>query len=88
MAQLVDEMDRALLDDTVAALAKLRVLSLSKDMLTTDPNYAYLMMYQTMVLPWLQGITNFERDLVLEDRASMLFPNNANAPRQEWLNAC
>ena len=63
MVNLVDEIQTALLNDSVKPLAKLYVVSIAKQMLTADANYTYLMLFQTMTLPWMQGIVGFERNL-------------------------
>lgn len=61
IAQLIDEIDAALLSDSVDVKAKLRVVMLSKHLLTTEANYAYLTLFQAMLLPWFSGIVNYER---------------------------
>lgn len=53
-----------------------------------EANYAYLVLFQAALLPWLQGICCFELHLPFEDRAAMLFPNICNALRQDWLKTC
>lgn len=77
----------ALLRDSLGVQQKHLVLRLSKELLGAV-SYTYLVLYEAAILPWIVGVSSFERELPFEQRCQMLFPNTSKLPKQEWLASC